>query len=182
MNIRLSSKEAIIEAAFHLFKENPRASLAEIAKYAGVGRVTLHRHFSGREDLVIELGKIALTEMDEIAEQAASGASSYTDALRLMMFALVPLADRQWFLTNQIFDGSSDIQKESQRQLEEMKSVIDLAKKEGGLNSALPSPWICETFDALLYAAWEMVRTEQLTTLQASELAWGTFMNGVGSE
>ena len=182
MNIRISTKEAIIEAAFTLFRENPRASLAEIAELAGVGRVTLHRYFSGRDDLVIELAKLALKELDDAAEKAAEHAPSYTEAMRLMLFALVPLADRQWFLSHQEVDDHPDIQKEYERQIAEMNDVINEAKKEGGFDASVPSRWISEAFDGLLYAAWEMVRNEEATAKQAAELAWNTLISGVGAK
>lgn len=180
MKIRLSTKNAIIEAAFQLFKENPRASLAEIAGLAGVGRVTLHRYFSGRDELVIELAKMAIKELDQVAEHAASNAVTYTEALRLMLFALVPLADRQWFLANQAVEGHTEIQDEYQRQTQEMIEIIELAKHEGALDPSLPSVWVSEAYDGLLFAAWEMVRKDELTVKQAADYAWKTFIGGVG--
>lgn len=182
MNIRLSTKEAIVEAAFQLFKDNPRASLADIAKLAGVGRVTLHRYFPGRDDLVIDLARLAIRELDEVAEQATENATNYTDAMRLMLFALVPLADRHWFLSNQIIDGHPEILKEKQRQIDEMIEVIDQAKKEGGFDPSVSSAWISEAFDGLLISAWEMVRKDEATARQAAELAWQTLTNGLGND
>ena len=48
-SLRLSSRDAIIEAAFAVFSKNPGAPLADVAGRAGVGRATLHRHFASRE-------------------------------------------------------------------------------------------------------------------------------------
>ena len=50
--LRPSVKEAIIDAAIDTLARNPGASLSEIASRAGVGRASLHRHFSSRGDLV----------------------------------------------------------------------------------------------------------------------------------
>lgn len=46
------SRERILTAAGPLFRENPRATMAEVAAAAGLGRSTLHRHFATRVDLV----------------------------------------------------------------------------------------------------------------------------------
>ena len=44
--------EKILDAAVACLSRNPEASVSEIAQAAGVGRVTLYRHFSSREALV----------------------------------------------------------------------------------------------------------------------------------
>ena len=59
-SLRLSSRDAIIEAAFSVFSKNPSAALADVAERAGVGRATLHRHFASRDDLMRALSKIAI--------------------------------------------------------------------------------------------------------------------------
>ena len=41
---RLSTRDALVEAAFTVFSRDPSAPLANVAKSAGVGRATLHRY------------------------------------------------------------------------------------------------------------------------------------------
>lgn len=69
-SVRLSTRDAIVEAAFAVFSKNPSAALSDVAERAGVGRATLHRHFAGRDELVRALAKIASKEMDEAVEEA----------------------------------------------------------------------------------------------------------------
>lgn len=182
MKIRPQTRSAIVEAAFQLYKSDPNASVADIAKLAGVGRATLHRYFPSRDDLTVELALIAIKELDEAAETAAEKAASYTEAIKLVLFALIPLADRHWFLINQTVDDESAVQREYTRQAQETAELIDHAKLEGGLNPQVPTQWLCEVFDGLLFAAWEMVRKENATAKQAAELAWNSFINGAGNQ
>ncbi len=95
---RPNSRDAIIEAAFDVFGRDPSAPLSDIAALAGVGRATLHRHFAGREDLIIELTKIAIEELDTAVQAAVKDAPNYTVALERSLHAVVPLANRNWFL------------------------------------------------------------------------------------
>ena len=180
MKIRLTTRDAILESAFQLYKETPTASLADIAEHAGIGRATLHRHFSSRNDLLIELARVAIVELDTAAETAAADAKSYTEALMLVMREIIPLADRQWFLSNEAVENNPAILKEYKRQSREMDDLIEQAKKEGGFDKAIPTIWIRQSFDGLLFVAWEMIRNGNATVNQASELAWNTLLKGTG--
>lgn len=180
-SIRPSSREAIIEAAFQLYSEDPSASLADIAQRAGVGRATLHRHFAGRSELLVELAKVAIAELDKAVEHATTHAQSYTEALKLSVDAIVPLADRQWFLSRETVEDHPQIRAEYQRQTEELAQAIEEAKKEGNFDSAVPTPWIVQAYDHLIFAAWALVRSGEATPKQAADLAWWTLINGTGA-
>ncbi|KPA20018.1 Bacterial regulatory protein, tetR family [Shimia sp. SK013] len=172
--------EAILDAAFSVFEDAPTATLADVALEAGVGRATLHRHFSGRDELMSALAMQAMRELDEAFEAAATDAENYTDALRLGLSAMIPLANRARFLEAGPVADTPQLAAESKRQRAEMIAAIDQAKSEGGFAAEVPSPWVAESFDALLYAAWEMVKTGEATHKQAADLAWRTLTIGVG--
>jgi AcrR family transcriptional regulator len=178
--IRPQTRDAILEAAFQVLGKNPRASLADIAARAGVGRATLHRHFKGREDLMAALARTAMRELDEAVAAATQDATSYSQALRLSMESIVPLADRQWFLSAEPIDCDDETGANHMRQQRELAEAIEAAKQEGLFDPAVPTSWIVETFDALLYAAWQNVRSGEATPAQAAALAWRTLTTGLG--
>ena len=181
-NVRVSAHDAIVEAAFQLLNEVPTASLGDIAKRAGVGRATLHRHFPGRTELMRTLARTAMDELDAAVEAATANAPSYTEALRLSLAAMIPLASRQWFLANNPIVNDPRIAAalaEDRRLLDE---AIAEAQNEGAFAPELPAKWISETYDALLFAAWTMVRDGDATPRQAAELAWRTLIKGVGAD
>lgn len=179
MSIKVPTTKAILKAAFTLYREKPSASLAEIAQYAGIGRATLHRHFKGRNELLAALADNALTEIDTVATAAASDAQSYTEALALIMYALIPLADQQWFLSREAMSASTVTTTKYQQQLDEMYELIESAKNEGTIEPSLPTVWVATTFDSLLFSAWEMINNGEATIKQAGDLAWDTFIKGV---
>ena len=72
------SRERILSAAGFLFERDPGATMTEVAAAAGVGRSTLHRHFSSRRELwralaASEPGGAAPSTRSELAVPDRSG-------------------------------------------------------------------------------------------------------------
>lgn len=177
--IKPSSREAILEAAFLTFNERPSASLGDVAERAGVGRATLHRHFSSRSTLMVALAETALKELNDAVEAATIDAHSHTDGLRLSFAAIIPLANRQWFLSHELLEENSEIAAVYEANIVELHKEIEAARTEGRFDSNLPTKWIAGAYENLIYAAWTMVREEEATPSQAADMAWRTFMKGV---
>ena len=177
--IKLSSREAILEAAFLTFNERPGASLSDVAEKAGVGRATLHRHFSSRDALMSVLAETALRELNDAIEAATIDAQTHTDGLRLSLVAIIPLANRQWFLSHELFEENSEIAAAYEADIAKLHAEIEAARNEGSIAPDLSTKWIAEAYENLVYAAWTMVREEEATPAQAVDMAWRTFMKGV---
>lgn len=176
---RPTTRDAIIEAAFDLFGRDPSAPLGDIAARAGVGRATLHRHFAGRDDLIVELTRIAMEELDTAVQAAVKDAPSWTAALERSLRAVIPLANRNWFLAQERADQNPEIATALAAERAELTEAIDQARKEGAFAPDAPTPWIAAAFDSLIYAAWETVRRGELTPTQAADLAWRTLTRGL---
>jgi len=177
---RPTTRHAILEAAFDVFSRDGSASLSDVAAAAGVGRATLHRHFAGRADLFAALTETAMRELDEAVARAVAPATSWTASLRLSLEAIIPLANRQLFLEQEPAAHTAEQAKTAAAQRAELVEAIEHAKAEGGFDPAIPTSWIAETFDALVYAGWSAVQSGALTPAQAADLAWRTLINGVG--
>lgn len=178
--IRPDTQTAILEAAFEVLNRAPNASIAEIATRAGVGRATLHRHFATRNELLRALTLQALHEIDEAADQAAQKAKDNADAMRLVLEAIIPLGDRHGFLASALIDDDPELNGHFERQHQETLDMIEAAKAEGAFDPFVPTEWIAQTYDHLIYAGWESVRAQQTTPTQAARLAWRTLINGLG--
>ncbi|GAA6165381.1 TetR/AcrR family transcriptional regulator [Pelagimonas sp. KU-00592-HH] len=173
------TETSIIEAGFAVFAAKPTATLADVAEAAGVGRATLHRHFKGREDLMIALAHRAMEELDAAVEAATKNATSYTEGLRLALEAMIPLAERQMFLEKEPLDNVPSIAEARKRDALELAEAVEEAKAEGGFAQDVPTPWIVQAYENLLFAAWTMVRDGEATHRQAAALAWRTLQSGV---
>jgi len=180
--IRLSTRDAIIEASFVLFSHNIGASLSEVAERAGVGRATLHRYFANRDELLRALALLAIEEMDAAADAASADAKSYGEALREMLYALIPLGDRHGFLAREPLEADPVLAKEFERLNQEMNELVEAAKGEGLFDAAIPTSWISQVFDSLLFTAWESVKLGKTTSAQAADFAWLTLTQGLGAK
>ena len=183
--IRPDTRIAILEAGFRVFSVDPSASLGDVADHAGVGRATLHRHFASREILMIALAKQAMAELNDAVDAATANAVSHAQALRLALDAIIPLANRQAFLSSEPVQNDPQIAAAYQHDLAQLRNEIDAARGEGLFSPDVPTEWIAQTYDALIYAAWQMVRDGHATPRQASDLAWRTLtlgLNGDGND
>ncbi len=171
----------LIDAAIQMLTRNPSAPLAEIAEAAGVKRVTLHRHFGSRDALLRELALFSLDEFDRVSKLAAKGAKSYTEALRAIVVALVPIGDRFHFLWNQNeLWQDKKLKERSQKDDRELIDLIQRAKKEGGIDASIPDAWILASMEATVFAASEAIRSGKLAANDAPELAALTLFSGIG--
>ena len=175
----IKTRAAIIEGAFGLLSRRPSATLAEIAEHAGVGRATLHRHFSSREALMKALARIALEEVARAIEEKTRAATSHGDGLRLAFEAMVPLGARQWFLAHEPVDRDPEIAALMERDMGALRAEIDAARAEGLFAPDVPTEWIAQSYGALVYAAWTMVQEGEATPRQATDLAWRTLTRGL---
>ena len=128
---------------------------------------------------MVALAHSANTELNEAIEKVTTDATSYTDALRLTLTAIVPLANRQWFLASETVDTDPTIKAAYQADREQLLALISSARNEGTFADDVPALWIAQSYENLIYAAWSMVRDDEFTASQAADLAWRTLTTGL---
>lgn len=181
-DIRPTTRQAVIEAAFEVLNQNPGASLADIAVRAGVGRATLHRHFASRYDLVVALAETAANELDKAVDLAVRDARSYGEALRLALVAIIPLADKHLFLASEPVERDPRLAERYARDRHDIVDAVEKAKAEGVFDPSVPSAWIASAYDAQIYAAWTMVKRQEATPRQAADFAWRLLTHGASND
>ena len=172
-------QQALLDAAKVLLAENPGASFIEVAKSAGVGRATLYRHFPNREALLKALTLEAIQAMDQVSNKVMSKATSSTDALRLMIDALVPLGDHYYFLNRLPELDDEEINDNLRRQNNEMKTLILAIKQENKIADQCSTEWASSVFNSLMYSAWEELNRGELSAQEVSHLLFRTLMHGL---
>lgn len=178
-----SPRERILLAAATVWAADPSAPLDTIARAAGVGRATLHRHFPSRVDL---LRTAALDGIDAMARAIADArleACRPAEALDLLVDLLVPFGDRLHFLL-----VTGDLLADPELAAAEatidapIRRLLDAAAADGVLRAGVPSAWRFRALESLLYAAWTAVAAGEVARLEASALVRDAFRCGFGAE
>lgn len=176
-----ATRASILDAAAEVLGKHPRASTADIASAAGIGRATLHRYYASRAALIQALAHESIAAIDEACAAIDYMGQSPTLSLRQTLEAIAPLGSRYAFLAYQgeAFEDPELVDALA-RQVSEMRELVEAVKAEGGFGPDVPTAWIVAAMDALIYAAWLEVRAGSLAPRDVAELVFRTLTSGLG--
>lgn len=169
--------EAIVDAATRLLAVDPEASVNEIAKAAGVGRVTLYGHFESRTALV-----------REVVERAIHNTNDALSAVELdgdPRAALGRLLEATWHLTHRygalVVAGSRALQPEEFLRAHEepaarVRSLLERGRQAGEFRADMPIEWQVSVIQAILHGASAAVHRGEVTVDEAPLLVRGTVL------
>ncbi|WP_432043742.1 TetR/AcrR family transcriptional regulator [Streptomyces cadmiisoli] len=165
----LRSIEAIVQAASECLGRNPEASLSEIARAAGVGRVTLYGHFASRAEVVDAAMSRALDRGNEVLDTV-----DMTGDPRL---ALARYIEAGWHLVDEARALLAAAQRElsAGRILElhagpaaRVEALVACGRAEGVFRTDLPVAWMVNVLHAVMHSAAEEIRAGRLTSEHAA--------------
>lgn len=149
-------REQVLRSAAALLTRRSTATMDEVAKAAGIGRATLHRHFAGRDALVRALEELGIQEFEAALDAAALDEGTAEEALRRFVAAVEPSAGLLSFLVteNQLFEG--DEQNDGWDRLDaRVAAFFRRAQERGEIRIDLTPAWLTEALYGLIgTAAW----------------------------
>ncbi|MGW7170003.1 TetR/AcrR family transcriptional regulator [Streptomyces sp. NPDC054884] len=166
----LRSIEAIEQAAAECLGRNPEASMSEIARAAGVGRVTLYAHFTSRAEVV-----------DAAMSRAIDRGNEALDAVDLTgdpLLALARYVEAGWHLVDQARALLVAAQKElSAGRIRELhagpaarvETLVARGRAEGAFRTDLPITWLVNVLHTVMHSAAEEIRAGRLTSDRAAD-------------
>ena len=160
--------EAILEAATTCLARDPDASIAEIARVAGVGRVTLYGHFDSRATLVAAVVDRAIAEGDAALEAIDLDGDPVE--------ALVRLIEATWGVTYRY--GALVVAAERELDADEMtaahagpraraRRLLERGQAEGRFRADLPVSWLVTMLHTVTHAAATAVYNGELSAEEA---------------
>ncbi|MFC9688875.1 TetR/AcrR family transcriptional regulator [Kribbella sp. NPDC056951] len=163
------SIEAILDGAIRCLSRNPEASVSEIAKTAGVGRVTVYGHFPNRADLV----EAALTRAIDDGHAGLEAVDLSGDPRD----ALARLVDSSWQLVNQsrsLLIAAQDVLPPGKiRELHagpanRVERLIERGRDEGAFRTDLPTTWLVGVLHSIMHSAADEINAGRLTPDEAA--------------
>ncbi|MEU4512940.1 TetR family transcriptional regulator [Nonomuraea wenchangensis] len=146
---------AILEAATRLISADPAASVADIAKAAGVGRVTLYGHFPSREALVDAVLEHTVGLADAVLDDPALDESPAPEAMAALLHSAWEVLDRhrRLFVAADRIMATERIREHHERPLRRVERLIERGRRDGDFRTDLPLPWLVTTFFSIIHSA-----------------------------
>ena len=178
-----NTEERILEAARRVLGANPAATIDDIAAEARVGRATVFRLFGNRTELVRTLARRAIAITDEVASRAVASARTATEALMLVVTAVLEASEHYRFLAAAVeLSPDQEIAGAYDRQLSELADLVVAARREGSIRPDLPTQWVVALIDGQLWAAGGAVANGVVGLRQAQDLIWQSIMTGISTD
>ncbi|MBP2367407.1 TetR/AcrR family transcriptional regulator [Pseudonocardia parietis] len=168
---------AILDAAQACLSSNPDVSIGEIAKAAGVGRVTLYGHFGSRAELVDATFARVLVEADQTLDAVDLDGDPRD--------ALARLISSSWRIVNRfrtlLLAAQRALPDERVRELHDgpMRRVHELLERgraERVFRTDLPDTWMVATFYSIMHAAADEIAAGRLDAQDAGDLLVTTLL------
>ena len=162
--------EAILDAARQCLAADPNATVAQIAKRAGVGRVTLYGHFPTRAELV----DATFRRVSKDAEAVLEGIDTSGDAVE----ALARLVAATWQLVHRtsavLAAAERELPTERLREhhdshLARLQTLVRRGRRDGAFRTDLPEGWLVTTAYAVMHAAAAETQAGRLDTDAAGQ-------------
>ncbi|MFD7557518.1 MULTISPECIES: TetR/AcrR family transcriptional regulator [unclassified Streptomyces] len=152
-------RDQVLRDAAALLSRKSTATMDEVARAAGIGRATLHRHFAGRDALVRALEELGIREFEVAFDNARLDDGSAIDALRRLVAESEPNAELLAFLVteNQLFEGDQ-VNEGWERLDARVCALFRRGQEEGDIRIDLSPAWLTEALYGLIgTGAWAVM-------------------------
>ena len=174
---------AILDAALICLARAPDATIGDIAKAAGVGRVTLYGHFANRTELVDAVFARTLAQADQTLE-AVDTTGDPRDALtRLVMSSRPIVAQFRALLVAAERELPADrVRAHHDQPLRRIRDLIIRGQRDGVFRSDLPTAWLVTVFYSMIHTAADEIFAGRLSDNEADRMIIATLLSAYAPE
>ena len=145
----------ILDAAVDALAGDPKASMAEIARRAGVVRATVYMHFPAREALLEAVTHRAIAEVEQVINAAEPHRGPPAEALARVIDASWQRLGRYHGLVaiNTQQHGHDELRQSHSSVLATLEPLIERGQADGTFRVDVPAAWHLSMLMALIHAA-----------------------------
>ena len=144
----------ILDAAVDALASDPEASMAEIARQAGVVRATIYVHFPTRESLIDAVTERAILEVTRVIEAAEPQRGEAADALaRVVTAAWRALGRFHALVALNTRLPQDELHRRHQPLLAMLEPLIERGQRDGTFRRDVSATWHLSMILALVHAA-----------------------------
>jgi AcrR family transcriptional regulator len=172
---------AILNAALEALASDPDASMAEIARRAGVVRATIYVHFPTRTALLDAVMEHAVADVAEATRAAEPDRGDPAEALeRVLRATWRELARFHALLAINIARLSAEeLRRRHLPVLEQLEPLIERGQRQGVFRSDLPVAWHLAVIRAIVHTASAEIRGGRIGESEAEAAMLSTAMSAV---
>jgi AcrR family transcriptional regulator len=181
-----NTEQTIVEAAILVFNEDYSAPLEKVAERAGVTRRTLHRYFTGREELLACCAREMQRSCREALTQAFVSSLDPVVQLEHMLYAGIDCGAKYAFFTklhtrseHHHMPGQAADCAEYDALQARCRALITRLQAEGRISAHLSPEWVLLLLSGVVKTTIE-ARASGTVGAHIQQFAWFSFSKGVG--
>jgi AcrR family transcriptional regulator len=169
---------SIIDAAIVLLAAEPDASMERVAQAAGVGRATVYRHFTSREQLVRAIHDRALQDARDALVSCRLEEGSVHEALERGVAAILKVGDR-YRLLRAVPPEDTELQARAEEVGVPLVALMQRGQSSGEVRDDLSPRWLAAALGALVVGALGMMLRGEIDDAEAARIVVATFADGI---
>ncbi len=169
---------AILDAALLCLNRGTDATMTDIAKAAGVGRVTLYGHFNSREAILDALLARSIGEADAMFAELDLDSGSADGALVRLLHAPWLLGRYRGLYAAATRDlGPQKVRRLHDKVFGRIERLVARGRDEGAFRTDLPLDWLVAAMYALAHAAITEIDADRVSGEHGAELLTITILD-----
>ena len=172
----------ILGAAVDALASDPQASMAEIARRAGVVRATIYVHYPTRESLLEAVTERAIAEVTQTMAAVEPDRGDPAEALeRVLAVAWRELARFHALVGINTQLPQAELRRRHRPVLELLRPLIERGQRAGTFRSDLPAAWHLSMLLALIHAASGELQSSRLPAQEIESALVTTVLGALGA-